>query len=260
MIDCSHLIDLNKNDYKPLYIQLSEVLAEYIQTKGLYEGDALPSENELLAQYDISRTTIRQAMQRLESQDIVRKVRGKGTFVAASKSRESIRGFQNLEETLARKGIELSNILLEFKDTSPLNTWAKDLHLVEWKKIKLIRRLKLADKKPLAIEERLLPFELAQGILKTDFHTKPIFDLLEANPDNEIFRVTYTITNIPLTEEEADTLEVGLHASAIRRTGVYFNRQEIPVMFGRVTFLADRIKLKFEFHKADDTWEIVSVV
>ena len=96
--------------------------------------------------------------------------------------------------------------------------------------------------------------------MKTDFHTKPIFDLLEANPDNEIVRVTYTITNIPLTEEEADTLEVDLYASAIRRTGVYFNRRKTPVMFSRVTFLADRIELKFEFHKADDIWGIVSVV
>ena len=83
MTQTPQLPDLDKNDYKPLYIQLSDLLADFIKDSVLVEGDALPSENELLARYDISRTTVRQAIQRLESQDLVRKIRGKGTFVTA---------------------------------------------------------------------------------------------------------------------------------------------------------------------------------
>ncbi|MBW1714054.1 MAG: GntR family transcriptional regulator, partial [Deltaproteobacteria bacterium] len=258
MSDLSKLPDLDKNDYKPLYIQLCDTLTEYIQTNGLAPGDLLPSENDLLDRYGISRTTIRQAFQRLEAQETVIKVRGKGTFVAAPKHREHVRGFQDLEEGLAEQGFPVTNVLLEISDIHLSKVWAEHLTLPAGSQARSIRRLQMTGDKPLALEERLLPPEVANRFVDEDFKEGPIFDLLSRYPETEIMRVTYRITSSPLRDQEVQEMGVAPDSAVIRRTGIYFDHQERPVMVGKVTFLADRIELRFEFHKKDDNWGIVA--
>lgn len=260
LADWSVLPDLNKEDFKPLYVQLSETIAQYINLHRLSEGDPLPSENELLARYDVSRTTVRQAVQRLETDRLARRVRGKGTFVANAMGRRVVRGFQNLEEALAEQGINVSNVLLTQTDRYTHEAWMREFHEVTQSDTILIHRLKLAEKKPLAIEERLLSREVVARISKKDLRNKPIFDLLESFSENRIIRVIYTITATPLTTHEAEMLRAEKQAPVIRRVGMYFNVKNEPIMAGRVTFLAERTELKFEFHRTDDNWGIVTVI
>jgi GntR family transcriptional regulator len=254
------LPDIDRSDYKPLYVQLSEALAGYVRSCGLALGDLLPSENELMARYRVSRATIRQAVQRLESLEIVHRVRGKGTFVAKPKMRGTVRGFQNLEISLAAQGIKVTNRLISSEKVNRADAWAAAFCGEGGKKFFLIRRLKLAERKPFAIEERLLPIEIADRFSQIDFRNKPIFDLMDENPDTEIVRVAYTITSSLLSETETKMLLTGRRVPGIRRIGIYYGRDENPLMAGRLTFRADRIELKFEFHKKDDNWGIVSIV
>jgi GntR family transcriptional regulator len=254
------LPDLQNGTHMPLYIQISNNLIQYIRRNQLAKGEAIPSENELLSRYDVSRTTVRQAIQHLESQHIVHRVRGKGTFVAAPKRRQYVRGFQNLEDQLKELGIVATNDLLDYKTVLPPNTCAEQLGLNPSQKVLLIRRLKLADTEPLALEERFLPLDIAMRFQKEDFEDMPVFNVLDREPDLSIVRVAYTIASSPLSESESKIMKVDQTASVIRRTGIYYNMDEKPVMFSRITFLADKAELRFEFHKEDDNWGVVSVV
>ncbi|MEW6264860.1 MAG: GntR family transcriptional regulator [Thermodesulfobacteriota bacterium] len=260
MTSWDQLPDVDKNDYKPLYVQLSDLLTEYIRHNGLAEGHPLPSENDLLSRYDLSRSTIRQAMQRLESQDVVRKVRGKGTFVAAPKHRKCVRGFQNVEETLAEQGIIVVNRLLRFEAVYPPRDCVRGLQLAPGKQAVLIRRLKLIQQEPLALEERYLPFELGSLFNQDDFRERPVFEVVEDRAGIEIAKVTYSIASSPLTDEEAGTLKVDPGAPVLRRTGLYYDREGHPCMFGRLIFLADKMELRFEFQKQDVFWAIMALV
>ncbi len=260
MANLDFLPDIDRSDYKPLYVQLSEALAGYVRSGGLARGDLLPSENELMDRYRVSRATVRQAVQRLESLEIARRVRGKGTFVAAPKKRGTVSGFQNLEDSLASQGIKVTNRLISCEEVDRADKWAEDFCSEVGRRLFLVRRLKRAGRKPLAIEERLLPLAIAGRFSENDFRSKPIFDLLEERPENEIVRVAYTITSAPLSETERKLLSTDTHIPGIRRIGIYYGRDETPLMAGRLTFRADRIELKFEFHKKDDNWGVVTIV
>ncbi|MBW2309287.1 MAG: GntR family transcriptional regulator [Deltaproteobacteria bacterium] len=96
-----NLKDLNNEDFKPLYVQLADVLAEHIQQNRLQPGDPIPSENDLIQRYAISRMTVRIAMQRLETEGIIKKIQGRGTFVAEPKFHDYVKGVRSLEETFA---------------------------------------------------------------------------------------------------------------------------------------------------------------
>ncbi len=106
----------------------------------------------------------------------------------------------------------------------------------------------------------MLPLDVADGISADDLKSKPIFDLLDASPETEILRVTYTMTASLISLREAEVMSIPPETPVLVRTGVYYNRAERPLMIGRVTFLAERVELRFEFHKADENWGVVTVV
>ena len=76
---------INKESRIPLYYQLIDILIEMIEKGYISENDQLPSERELCETYNVSRSTVRQAMQELEREGYVYREHGKGTFVSPKK-------------------------------------------------------------------------------------------------------------------------------------------------------------------------------
>ena len=85
---------INRDSYIPLYIQVMDVLSEYIEGGDGKPGEQLPGEPELCRLFDVSRTVIRQALKELEYKGLITRTKGRGTFVAEPKIRESL--FQEL--------------------------------------------------------------------------------------------------------------------------------------------------------------------
>ena len=105
---------IDRNSYKPLYIQVSEMLIDYATNADLKHGDLLPSENELLSRLDVSRNTIRLAVERLVKMDFVTKIRGQGTFLKEKKKHSvNLDMTQGFEASLNRLGIKVENKLIE---------------------------------------------------------------------------------------------------------------------------------------------------
>lgn len=125
----------------------------------------------------------------------------------------------------------------------------------------LLRRVKYADGGPFALEERLIPMNAVSRRTREDFRENlPVFKILEDSGRTKIVRVTYIISDSPLTRPEAHVLQADLAAPILRREGIYFDARDEPVMFGRVTFLADKIEPHFEFHKEDGNWGAISLI
>lgn len=89
---------LDKNSYTPLYEQLRKLIQDQI-TNGEYEnGDKLPSENNLMKTYNITRTTIRKAIDSLVQEGLVEQIHGLGTFVSIREIKKSVWNFQGFSE------------------------------------------------------------------------------------------------------------------------------------------------------------------
>src|SRR5262245_44724335 len=74
-----------KPGFVPLYHQLRELLTEKIESGEWMPGHQLPGENQLTAEFGVSRFTVRQALGLLERQGVVERRHGKGSFVARPK-------------------------------------------------------------------------------------------------------------------------------------------------------------------------------
>ena len=110
----------------PFYFQLSELLEQEV-TSGRWEpGFRLPSEPELCRSFGLSRTTIRQALGRLEQEGLIERRKGQGTFVCESRPRswllQSSGGF--FQEEVERGGRMVTSVVLRSVTRGPLPPWA----------------------------------------------------------------------------------------------------------------------------------------
>jgi GntR family transcriptional regulator len=164
-----------------------------------------------------------------------------------------------IEASLAAQGRRVRNRLLEFGQAAAPE-WGRGLGLDEAGPLRLIRRLKLVDDSPWALETRLIPAPVADRFSRTELAEESIFELFKRHDDIRVCRVAYTITGAALDHREAEELAVRPGALALFRAASYHNRTEALIMLGRVVFLAERTALRYEFRREDKNWGIVEVV
>jgi GntR family transcriptional regulator len=250
---------LNPDDYKPLYAQLSDALTLYIRTEGLKPGDPIPSESDLIRYYGTSRMTVRLAMQRLATEGLIKKVQGKGSFVAEPKIHGVIRGVRSLEDSFVEQGLTVTNHLLDASVEFPTRLFLDELNLPPGSRTYKLRRLKTLGVDPICIEVRNIPLDIAEKFSEEQIKTMPMAELMNSRPDTEIHHVNYRIVSSVLLEREAEILQVPEDSPALVQFMTHYNRHKRPLMSGRMTFLAERVEIRFEFHKNGDNIKTINL-
>jgi len=249
--------ELDRQNYKPLYIQLSEILIDYANDHQLENGDALPSENELLSQFSVSRNTIRLAVDRLVQLGVAKKLRGQGTFFIKKKKPLSVQYHYAFNGSVERMGLKVTNKLTD-KEIIPNHIrWLDGLGSTNWDETVWIRRTKWTSDELLAIDERLLPASVVKRYSQEEIENENLFlDLMGQNPDTQTERFNYYFISQPLTKEESKLLQLPCGTLFLRRIGEYYNSIEERFMLSRLTIISDRINLKYEFSKKENGWLI----
>jgi GntR family transcriptional regulator len=212
---------LNKNSLIPLYSQLYQRLAAFIESGELKAGDRLPPERELAELLNVSRITTRQAIDALVESGLVYRERGRGTFVAEPKMRGLI-GFTSFSEDMKSRGYRPSSLVItqELKqvDTSlqkalKLGPDELAIHLV---------RLRLANEQPVALQTAYLPYALCPGLEKEDLTHKSLYTILRENYYVNPVWTEAEMEALPATVEEACYLNIEKNDPVLIVNGITF--------------------------------------
>jgi GntR family transcriptional regulator len=140
---------------RPKHAQLSDALAD-LATRELGPDTAIPSERELMTTYDVSRATVRKAIDSLVAGGLLHRIQGKGTFVAQPRI-ESRLHLASFSDDMRRRGLVPSTRLMLVDEERPPAEVVKALRLgargTAWR----IDRVRLADGQPMAIEQGWYP-------------------------------------------------------------------------------------------------------
>lgn len=94
---------LNRNSLVPLYAQLQRIIRDAIINEIYKDGEKIPSENEFVEKYSITRTTIRKAISNLVNEGLLYKVHGKGTFVSLRKTKYNVWNFSGFTDYITKR-------------------------------------------------------------------------------------------------------------------------------------------------------------
>jgi len=171
---------LQANSPLPLYRQLYRHLRQAIEDGEFEVGQRLPSERNLAANHGISRLTARRAFDILKQEGYVRAYQGKGCFVAHSASRiydgTAVEGFN---AATIRRGMTPTSRVLSCSVVPANGEVASHLHIEKSEETVRIRRLRLSDDVPIALDTAYLPYPLCEPLLDIDLEKQSLYRSLE---------------------------------------------------------------------------------
>lgn len=196
----------NNSGAGPLYIQLRDHLESIIGSGYFKAGEQLPSEREIAELSDVSRITVRKAVQELVRANLVVQRQGSGTSVAPKIERveQSLSSLTSFSEDMARRGMEIKSTFLEKGISSPSPKEIMALGLKPSQMVARIWRLRLADGTPMAIERASLSTEFLPDPENVDVS---LYAHLEKS-DNKPSRAIQRISAANIGTEDAKLLAV----------------------------------------------------
>lgn len=162
--------------YQPHYRQIEQALRERIAT--LAAGQRLPSDAELCTEFGVSRMTARNAMQRLADDGLVRREPGRGSFVAPPPAHRHANRLMTFTQEMLRAGRVPSSRMLTRDIRPSTRSEAERLGIAPREPVVHLRRLRLADGEPIALETSVLIGACAPAVMAADLTSGSLHEAL----------------------------------------------------------------------------------
>ena len=230
------------NQHLPLYAQVENVILDRISAGALPPETRLPSEDELVQEYAVSRTTIRAAIQSLIQRGLVEIRRGKGTFVTQPKITQELTELTGFVEDMQALGRHAKAKVLAQQVVAANPIVARQLALPQGTPVVRIQRVRLADAVPLSFDETYLPKQLGEKVMADNLETEPIFSLLEQKYRTPLVEAEYRLEAICAdpTVAAALCIDAGSPIFLIERTSYSIGHR--PVDYEKLHYRGDQIR------------------
>lgn len=216
----------------PVYKMIEEDMRAQIASGELPALSQFPSETVLAARYGVSRMTVRQALERLESARLIVRQQGSGSFVADTPVQGRLTNqLRSFADELARRDVTVSSRLV-VKETvyDPPEVVKSALKLGEQQATHLVR-VRLVDGSPAAFQDAWIPFQVAPGLARIELLGESLYRTMREQFDIEFGWADQYIVAGLLPDDVAQLLEVppGTPATEVRRTT--YSKDHVPVEY-----------------------------
>ncbi|MEO8469312.1 MAG: GntR family transcriptional regulator [Chloroflexota bacterium] len=235
--------------YVPQHRRIEQVLRERITT--LKPGDRLPSDAELVAEFGVSRMTARGAMQRLADEGIVTRQPGRGSFVAERATHRRTDRLMTFSREMERQGRVPSSRLLARAIRPSTREEATALGLSPGTPVIEVRRVRMADGEPIAIETAILIRSCAASVMSADLERGSLHDAV-ARGGLILSTGTGTIGAAVATAADARLLDLRRGDPLLVERRVIVDTQARPVEATASRYAAVRYALEVSFEVEDE--------
>lgn len=233
----------------PAYMRIEQHLRERIA--GLAPGDPLPSDAELCRRFNVSRMTARQAVAVLVSEGLLYRVTGSGTFVAAPPVHRRVSRLLSFTENMRRFGKVASARVLTAGSRVGTSQENAELEQSPRARVIALRRLRLADDLPIAIESVVLPGSCG-FVLEEEAVTGSVHEALRDHGLEPVHSAG-TLTAVAATAEQAELLRTSKGAPLIMQRARMTTREHSPVQISEVRYVGERFVFDFDQDKHEYT-------
>lgn len=194
---------MDKTSKVPLYFQLMEELIKKIENEIYSEHEQLPSERELCTIYDLSRITVRQALQDLEREGYIYKLKGKGTFVASKSYNQQLSTLYSFTNEMEKLGKTPTSKVLKFQIITVDERLAQKMEIEALEDVYEVVRLRYADDEPLMYETSYLPCKIFPNLTEEHLTQKPMYHIFQKDYQIGVTKATERFSATLIREDEA---------------------------------------------------------
>jgi len=231
---------INRQSKVPYYHQLYGILRDKIISGAYLPGQALPTEQKLIEAYEISRTTVRHALEQLVNEGLVYRQSGRGTFVAHPAVEQGIGKITSFTEDMRQRGfVPGTEVLNAGLMQAPADIGEK-LGVGPDEELALIMRLRLADGEPMSVEESHLRHGFCPGVLVHDYARHSLTRILEREYGIALVRAKQVIRAIPASNSLARRLNIREGDPLLFIERVSYAHSGEPIEYLRIYHRGDR--------------------
>jgi len=221
-----------------LHIQAEELLRKLIQSPEYVNGKLLPNEIELSKNLSISRTTLRQSINKLVYDGLLVRKKGVGTRVSESKSLSSkSKNWMSFSQEMSARGIPIKNFELHVSWVFPEKRIANFFGIKEDKKILKLVRLRGRPEGPFVYFESY--FHPRVGLTGEEDYKAPLYEMLEKAHGIIAMVSKEEISALLADERIAEKLETPVGAAILFRKRFVYDNNEKPIEYNLGYYKAD---------------------
>lgn len=206
--------------------------------------DRLPPERELATHFNVSRMTVRRALERLEGERRIYRIKGVGTFVAQRTITKTIT-LTSFSEDIRSKGMVPSTKVLMAQRSLATEDNARFLNIAPGEPVVYLHRVRYADRTPMCLEKVFLPARLVPDVLSEDL-TSSLYQILAQHYDLRPSRAEQTIQSVLLNVEESAQLRVGAYSAAFLVERTTYDQRDQPIERAASLYRGDRYRYEIE--------------
>lgn len=229
----------------PIYIKIHNQLRENIEDGKWKVGEKIPAERELAGQFNVSRMTLRQAIQELVDEGILERRVGSGTFVANRKVQERMSGVTSFTDLMKSLGKVPSSTTISYHLTIPSQVEIEKLDLKEVDQVVRMERIRSGNDVPICFEVATIPASLVKGLSKEEVTTS-FWETLEHKahlyPGHAVQHISATKAN----ERIATYLNVKRGDPLLRMTQLSYLQDGTPFEYVHTQYVGSRFEFVLE--------------
>lgn len=238
---------LNKEVPIPLYFQLEQLIRDEIDQGTYAVGDVIPTEKELIEMFDVSRTTVRQAISDLVQEGLLYRSKSKGTFVARPKVRQQfIHSFLPFNEDVQNEGYRPSTDVLELK-VMPLPVELQSDAGALGSPVIYLYRKRYVDDEPFVRVMTYLPYAYCQSLFQHDLSKESLYEILEQDEKTRPTRIVRSCEIQSADQEDAAILEIKRGQPIHYFITKSYNSDNQLIEYSIAHYRGDRSKFLVEF-------------
>ena len=245
---------IRKNGAVPYYAQLAELFRQAIVSGEWEPGRPLPSEQVIGEFFGLSRTAVRQALAELAAEGLVRKEKGRGSFVRGPRRAEfvvqELRGFF---DEMSEQGKAVSTDVLLLETTTAPAEEAALLGIPTGSKVVQLDRLRRVDGEPICLARTLLPLPRFAGLAGQDLSGSSLYEVLHSSFGVEPRTGWRTVEATAADRHSASLLGVRPGSPLLLLTSLNVDATGQPFEHFTAWYRADRTSFRIEVGPARGT-------
>ena len=232
-----------------LYARIREELRALIVSGEWQPNDPLPSERDLMAQYGVSRITVRQALGDLQKESLIFKLAGKGAYVAQTRPFQELGRLQGFAEAMEARGHETYNRVLAIGHGPASELVASRLGLAPGAPVTELKRVRYLDRQPVSLDITWVPRAIGERLEREDLASRDIFLIIENEYATPLGHADLVIDAGLADEALAEQLAIDPGAPVLRIERLTHDAAGRPIDYEHLYCRADNFQYRLRIER-----------